>query len=393
MKNVGTQQEFELRHRPDSIKDFFPSTDISIFQEMLEQKNYPQRLTLYGKPGLGKSTLARIIASNILELDEQTTTDLVKQTANVGIPNYYEADFALHPRAEYASQVADIITSAISDGGLFGTSKYVFLLEEFTQLQADTQKRLIKLISDHSLSNIFVIITTNNINKVESSMGDRQLDVYFHSPNENSSVDYLQAIAKRESITLSKEEAIRIYHASTGSYRSMSNNLWFYISYGKVPSGSKDEDGTGSIAKYFNVLSQIYNMVWQSHYDSRNNNTPVNLDVVDQTTFNALMNSISDISATKKSCRNVYESFVTYISNNIVKNGSYKKLSIAYDIMAETEKLKPAYDGNVVYELIKLSESILRARIRYSKDLDMYRLTKSDTINNKEGTENEEPNS
>jgi hypothetical protein len=105
------------------------------------------------------------------------------------------------------------------------------------------------------------------------------------------------------------------------------------------------------------------------------------------------MNCISDISATKKSCRNVYESFVTYISNNIVKNGSYKKLSLVYDIMAETEKLKLAYDGNVVYELIKLSESILRARIRYSKDLDMYRLTKSDTSATKEGTENEEPNS
>jgi DNA polymerase III delta prime subunit len=386
MKNVGTQQEFELRHRPHTVKEFFPSTDLSIFQEMVDQKTFPQRITLYGKPGLGKSTLARIVSSHILELDEQTTIDLVKQTANVSIPNFYEADFALNPRAEYASQVADIISAAISDGGLFGTSKYVFLLEEFTQLQGDTQKRLIKLISDHSLSNIFVIITTNNINKVESSMGDRQLDVYFHNPNENSSIDYIQAIAKRESVTLTREEAIRIFQASTGSYRSMSNNLWFYLSYGKLTSGSTEEDGSGAISKYFNILTQIYNMVWQSHFDSKNKNTIISLEVVDQTTFNALMNSITDIAMTKKSCRNTYEAFISYISNNIIKNGTYKKMSLAYDIMAEVERLKTSYDGNVTYELLKLSEAIIRARVKYNKDLDMYRLTMAET-----STQTEEP--
>lgn len=374
-KDIGTQQEFELRNRPLFVQDFFPSTDLQTFEKMIEKDIYPQRMVFYGKPGLGKTTLAHIIASHILKLSQEERESLVLQKNTHSILNYYEADFAMNPRAEYASHVAELVQSVVSSSGIFGPQRYVFLLEEFTQLQKETQKRLIKLVSDHSRDDVFVIITTNDIHKIESSMGDRQLDIPFNLPSEPSACDFIIKIAKKEGVSLTKEEALRVYTASSGSYRSMVNNLWHYLSYGTVTSGEVDADNNAVVSRYFVTLTHVYNEVLQIHYNARKSKTPVDLSLVSDTAYNALLSAIMSLASVKKTSRNVYEAFVTFITSSLLnKKGTkrYKTLSLAYDSMVEIENLKNQYDNNLIYELLRLSEAIIRSRLRHAIELDSY---------------------
>lgn len=359
-----TQQQFELEHRPHNLKTYYPTTDVMQFQKMVDSGRFPQRITMFGPPGTGKTTMAHILAAHILGLNKEQTAALVGQKNNMSIPNFVEADFAQFPSAEYTSQIAEQIAAAISDGGMFGKVKYVFLLEEFTQLKSDTQKRLIKLISDHALDNIYVIITTNDIHKIESSFDDRMLNVQFYNPNEPNGIEYIQAIAKKEKITLSKDEARRIYHSSTGSYRSMTLNLWYYLSYGTVPTGSSETGDNEPVKRYLHCLNQTLEQVWRIELAAVESKTLVDYAQVDATIYSALIGTIETLAINKKSCRGIYEAISAYVLFVLRKtNAKYIELVIGYSLIAELEKLKTSYDGNPVYELLKMSEAVIRAKI------------------------------
>lgn len=388
MANVGTQQQFEIRNRPTDLKTFFPSCDLSIFQMMVDDDKFPQRITLYGPPGLGKTTLAHILAGYILKLDKDERIQLVTNKAELALPNFKEADFATNPSAEYTSQIADLITQAIQDGGLFGKTRYVFILDEFTQLRPETQKRLIKLIADHALDNIYVIITTNDISKVEGSFDDRMLNVRFGKPGENAGIEYIQAIAKKEKLPIKTDEARRIYHASTGSYRNLTLNLWSYLTYGKTLDESETDSEHGPIKTFTKCLAEITEEVWRVERDAQRVGANISYREVSDTRYNALLASIETLAIAKKSTRSVYEALVAFILHVLRKPGSkYDNLTIGYELMTHVEALKKAYDANPVYELIKLSEAVIRARISRRMYIKQYATNVVEPIENPSGDE------
>lgn len=364
MADVGTEKEFEIKHRPRDFRNFFPSVDVSKFQEMVDKDKYPQKITLYGQPGLGKTTAAHILASYILKLDKESSESLISETKHIAVPNFREADFATNPSAEYTSQIADDMAAAISDGGLFGKVRYVFLLDEFTQLRPETQKRLIKLIADHALDNVYVIITTNDISKVEGSFDDRMQNIRFTRPGEVSGIEYIQTIAKKEKVQLTKDEARRIYHTSTGSYRSMMLNLWSYLTYGRTMDDAGIDESNEPVKRYFTALTEVFEEVWRVESTAQAAGAIINYKDVTDVRYNGLISAIETLALTKKSNRAVYEALAAFIMFVLRKPDSkYDNLALGYDLMKEIDKLRTTYDGNPAYELLKISEAAIRARI------------------------------
>lgn len=174
-----------MKHRPTNISDMALATDIRTYFEEIEQSANPciPHLLFHGRPGGGKSTLARILINSVLNCDAL----IINASEESGIDT-----------------VRDKILSFCRVRSIDNRLKVV-LLEEADGMSSNSgrgssaQDSLKNVMEEYS-GNVRFILTCNNVQHVGVALKSR-VESFLITPPKNEVAKYILKILKAEDIS------------------------------------------------------------------------------------------------------------------------------------------------------------------------------------------------
>lgn len=143
--------DLHVAYRPEVLEDVAGHKSVIQSLEAL-QDDVPHALLFEGPSGTGKTTLARIIAMQFLEVSER---------------NLREVDAATYAKAEDARRLVDSVRSRPLDGGAL-----VYILDEVHALSNQSWQILLKTLEEPPPYAYFILCTTES-NKVPKTIRTR----------------------------------------------------------------------------------------------------------------------------------------------------------------------------------------------------------------------------
>jgi replication factor C small subunit len=208
------------KYRPKTIEDIILPTELkSIFSKFVEQKSIPN-LMLIGKPGMGKTTVAKAMCEEI-----GADYIVINGSMNGNI------DTLRNEIMNFASTVS-----------LTGGRKYVILDEGDYLNPTSTQPALRNFMEEFS-TNCGFIITANYASKIIKELHSRCSVVEFKIPKGETST-FAMAFLKRvlgildaEGIEYDKKAVAEFIQAFFPDLRRVLNEIQRYSALGKIDSG------------------------------------------------------------------------------------------------------------------------------------------------------------
>lgn len=247
--------------RPLNFEAVYPTCDIKGFEKDLADNKFPNVSMFWGKPGLGKTTMARIIAAHLLGVSENDAKQIITRGPLASVPGFHEFDFALKGKAHDIEQVAEKLYEAKIDS-LLGRPA-VFILDEFTEASGgkdkteSTQKKLSKSLEDAIEGPFYVIFITNDLHKVEESIHSRAEEYEFKELNYDFCMKFFDDNAKaiNGSVIPSKIKE-ELYNAvEIKAPRKLLITLNQYLHRGII-AGSTSED-VATIREWLNAVNSL----------------------------------------------------------------------------------------------------------------------------------------
>ncbi len=164
------------KYRPDCMDDYICDDNLkNIINDFIKRKDIPQ-LLFYGDAGSGKTTLAKIITSNI-------PCDVMYVNAS----DHTGVDF-----------IRDRVKPFAASTGFYDLK--VVILDEMDFISPSSQAALRNLMETYSENTRF-ILTCNFIEKIISPLISRCQQLRIHPPNKRDVAMYVQNILVSEKIT------------------------------------------------------------------------------------------------------------------------------------------------------------------------------------------------
>lgn len=208
-----------LELRPKTFKEFIYNEHIVfVLQAMLEENMMPNGIMFSGIRGIGKTTLARLVAKT-LNCKEYPTKEPCNKcesclAANDNLhPDIREIDGATHGNIEDIRRIIDEIQMAPMVG-----SKKIFIIDEAHNLGRSTASwdALLKVLEEPPPHILWVFCTTQK-NKIPETIKSRLISLDLKAVPTQTIADYLCYIS--EALDQNEDSAMTIARAADNSIR------------------------------------------------------------------------------------------------------------------------------------------------------------------------------
>jgi DNA polymerase III delta prime subunit len=191
------------RYRPDTLEGYICKDEYKAkFQEFINQQDVPH-LLFAGKPGAGKTTLAKILAKNI------------------------DCDYLyVNATDERSMDVMRDKVGAFAAAGSFKPLKIV-ILDEATHILQASQVILLNMMETYSLTTRF-ILTGNYPERLIESLRSRCQEFDLSPPSKKVVAEHIDNILTTEGIEHSVEDVVTIIKKFYPDFRKIINNCQKY---------------------------------------------------------------------------------------------------------------------------------------------------------------------
>ena len=198
------QEALYRKYRPSSLDELIGQSDaVQLISEQIKNNNLSHAYLFSGPRGVGKTSLARIIATTI-------GCDPVFDIT--------EIDAASHNKVDDVRELNDSVNFIASSPG----KKRVFILDEVHMLSNAASNAFLKTLEEPPDHVIFILATTEP-DRVIETIRSRTTQIAFKRLKNSDIITSLEKISKAEKIKLSKEILEYIANQSDGSLRDAIN--------------------------------------------------------------------------------------------------------------------------------------------------------------------------
>jgi DNA polymerase III delta prime subunit len=193
------------RYRPQTLEDIILPDDAREYFEKVQSSGHLPNLLLVGSPGVGKTTLAKIIVNDLLKAQY------------------------LYINASDESGIDTIRTKVLhfaQTQSIFGTAK-VIVLDECDGLTLDAQKALRNSIEEyHDIARF--VLTANYQHKIIPALQSRCHTFNFKPPKEEF-VKRVVSVVKKENVEIDQSSLLKIINRSFPDLRKAINSVQKYF--------------------------------------------------------------------------------------------------------------------------------------------------------------------
>ena len=198
------------KYRPAAISSIILSDEnTKIVTSMFEQRYIPNIL-FYGPPGTGKTTTVIQIIREYQERHNEAKQGLM-----------------IHLNASDERGVEVIrsqINAFVTSKTFYGKGLKFVVLDEVDYMTKNAQQALTYVLQEHTAQIRFFLIC-NYISKIDETLQSYFMKMNFNHLPKDKMVDFLLAIAGKESLELSREQAKHVCDLYNSDVRSMINYL------------------------------------------------------------------------------------------------------------------------------------------------------------------------
>lgn len=197
------------KYRPVNFEDIVSQEHVSsTLKNAIESNRLTHAYLFCGPRGVGKTTMARVLARTINEIDEQVDGEALNQTLNI-----IEVDAASNNKVEDAHRIREAVRVPPQSG------RYkIFIIDEVHMLSKSAFNALLKTLEEPPPYAIFIFATTEP-HKVLPTILSRVQRFDFRPIQVNEIVDRLKSICKNEGITIDDESLHIIARKADGALR------------------------------------------------------------------------------------------------------------------------------------------------------------------------------
>ena len=198
------QEALYRKYRPDSLKKLVGQSDaVTLIEKQIKNNNLSHAYLFSGPRGVGKTSLARIIATT---LGGDPVFDIT------------EIDAASHNKVDDIRELNDSINFIASSPG----KKRVFILDEVHMLSNAASNAFLKTLEEPPEHVIFILATTEP-ERVLETIKSRTTHIAFKRIGNDQIISTLNEIGKNEKIKINDDVLSYIANQSGGSLRDAIN--------------------------------------------------------------------------------------------------------------------------------------------------------------------------
>src|SRR6056297_779056 len=196
-------------YRPSTFDDVVSQEHVSsTLKNAIAQNRLAHAYMFCGPRGVGKTTMARVLARAINHIDQNVDGEALSQTMNV-----VEIDAASNNKVDDVHHLREIVRVPPQTG-----SYKVFIIDEVHMLSKQAFNALLKTLEEPPPHAIFIFATTEP-HKVLPTILSRVQRFDFKRISVDEIVDRLKAICKKEGITIDEESLHVIAKKADGALR------------------------------------------------------------------------------------------------------------------------------------------------------------------------------